>query len=190
MNELTMLLNEYAKNYSAEVETITDEDFIRAMYYLDNLFINSEIDVLIYLSALNLCNSYAKGHKDRAIYKFKKEISTIIDILNDHHIPNIKICMTNNEGNLYIFKVNNITFSFHDEKKVEIDEYYYENMKWDGIKKQPCAKTLFDKASNNALATRCITTTGKPISLLANKLVEDYHHKILTFEEIIENMER
>ena len=188
MNELTMLLNEYAKNYSGEVETIEDEDFIRALYYLDNLFISSEIDVLIYLSALNLCNSYAKQKKDHDIYKFKKEISTIIDILNDHHIPNIKICMTNNQGNLYIFKVNNITFSFHDEKIVPIDEYYYEEMEWDGIRKQPCAKTLFDKASNNALATRCITTIGKPISLLANKLVEDYHNKILTFEEIIENM--
>ena len=61
-------------------------------------------------------------------------------------------------------------------------------MTWDGIRKQPCAKTLFDKASNNALATRSITSTGKPISLLADKLIEDYHNKVLTFEEIIENM--
>jgi hypothetical protein len=188
MNELTMLLKEYAKNYSGEVEIIEDDDFIRALYYLDNLFINSEIDVLIYLSAMNLCNSYAKQHKEHDIYKFKKEIGTIIDILNDHNIPNVKVCMINNEGNLYIFKVNNITFSFHDEKKVEISKEYYEEMKWDGIKKQPCAKTLFDKSINNVLANRSITTTGKPISLLANKLVEDYHNKVLTFEEIIENM--
>ncbi len=188
MNELTMLLNEYAKNYNGEVETVTDEDFIRALYYLDNLFINSEIDVLIYLSALNLCNSYAKQQTDHDVYKFKKALATIIDILNDHHLPNIKICMTNNEGNLFIFKVHNIQFSFHDEKKLEIDEYYHEDMEWDSIRKQPCAKTLFDKASNNALAIRSITTTGKPISLLANKLVEDYHNKVLTFEEIIENM--
>ena len=188
MNELTMLLNEYAKNYTGEVEEISDEDFIRALYYLDNLFINSEIDVLIYLSALNLCNSYVKQNKDHDLYKFKKEIATIIDILNDHHIPNIKVCMINDKGNLYIFKVNDITFSFHDEKIVPIDEYYHEDMTWDGIRKQPCAKTLFDKASNNALATRSITSTGKPISLLADKLIEDYHNKVLTFEEIIENM--
>ena len=61
-------------------------------------------------------------------------------------------------------------------------------MEWDGVKKQPCAKTLFDKASNNALSAHSITTTGKPISLLANKLLEDYRDKVLTFEEIIENM--
>ena len=188
MDELTMLLNEYAKNYQGENEPVTDDDLIRALYYLDNLYISSEIDVLIYLSALNLCNSYAKQNKDHDIYKFKKGLSTIIDILNDHPIANIKICMRNNDGNLYIFKVHNITFSFHDEKKLTIGDEYYEDMTWDGIKKQPCAKTLFEKITNNALSVHSITTTGKPISLLADKLIEDYHNQVLTFEEIIENI--
>ena len=136
MDELTMLLNEYAKSYHGENEVISDEDFIRAMYYLDNLYIGKDIDVLIYLTALNLCNSYAKQCKDHDIYKFKKDIGTIIDILNDHFIPNIGICMTSDKGNLYIFRVHNITFSFHDEKKVEIKAEYLEDMKWDEIKKQ------------------------------------------------------
>ena len=188
MNELTLLLNEYAKNYHGETEIITEEDIIKAIYYIDNLFINNELDVLIYLSALNLCNSYAKQIDNHDIYKFKKDIATLINIINERNVPNVHVCETNNNGNLYIFQVSNIQFSFHDEKKVTINEAYHKDMTWDGIRKQPCAKTLFDKSINNNLATRCITTTGKPITVLVNKLIEDYHNKILTFDEIIDSI--
>ena len=188
MFELTSELNEYAKNYQDNHEIINKEDIIKAIYYIDNLFINNELDVLIYLLSLNLFNAYAKQETNHDIYKFKKSIGTLINIINNKNIANIKICQTNNNGNLYIFQIGNIQFSFHDEKKVTINEFYYQEMTWDGIKKQPCAKTIFNNCLDNKLTNTCITTTGKPIKLLINKLIADYHNNILSFEEIINNI--
>ena len=188
LNIFTNVLNEYAKDYHKDNEEINEDDFIRAIYYIDNLYINNEWDVLTYLSSLNLCNAYAKKIKDHDVYKFKKDIGTIIDILNDRKIPNIKICITKDKGKLYIFKVGNIEFSFHDEKDAKIDEYYYEDMTWDGIRKQPCASTIFNNCTNNKNTIKQVTTTGKPIKILINKLIDDYHKNILTFDEILESI--
>ena len=82
----------------------------------------------------------------------------------------------------------NIQFSFHDEKIIDINEFYYEDMVWDGIRKQPCAKTLFAKCLCDELTNTCITTMGKPIKILIQKLIDDFHHGIITFDEIIENI--
>ena len=186
--ELTNELNEYAKSYTEEKEIINEEDLIRAIYYIDNLYIKDELDVLIFLLSLNLCNAYAKQANNHELYRFKKDIATLINILTKEHIPNIKICMTNDKGNLYIFKICQIQFSFHDEKIVPIDEFYHEEMVWDTIKKQPCAKSLLDKCLENNLTNREITMTGKPIKILVNKLISDYHKNILTLEDILDNI--
>ena len=188
MDELTRALNEYAKNYQGENEIIGEDDIIKAAYYLNNLYIASESDVLIFLTALNLCNSYAKQIKDHDIYKFKKDIATIIEILNNKDIQNIHICETKDKGNLYIFEIGHIQFSFHDEKHIAIGNNYQKDMVWDNIKKQPCAKTLFNAVIDSPLTNEAITRAGEPIKPLIGKIVRDYHDKLLTFEEIIDNM--
>ena len=187
LNIFTNVLNEYARDYHKDNEVITKEDIIKAIYYIENLYIQNEWDVLTYLSSLNLFNAYAKTVKEHDIYKFKKDIGTLINILNECKIPNIKICNTNDKGNLYIFKIGNIQFSFHDEKIINIDSFYQSDMVWDRVKKQPCASTIFNNCTDNKNVLSQVTTTGKPIKILINKLIDDYHKKILTFDEIIEN---
>lgn len=184
----TKELNEYAKGYDKENEVIEKEDIIRAFYTINNLFVRDEVDVLLFLAALNLCNAYAKQEGNHDIYKFKKDIATLTKITYGKNIPNINICETNDKGNLYIFTVGNIQFSYHDEKKVDIDPFYYKEMVWDKIRKQPCAKTIFNRCFNSKLTSMCLTMTGKPFKILLNKLIDDYHKKILTFEEIMENI--
>lgn len=188
LNIFTKALNDYAKEHSSEFEDILEDDFIKAVYYIDNLYIANEWDVLTFLSCLNLCNAYAKEFKNHDIYRFKKDIATIIEILNDHHIPNIKMYMTNDKGNMYIFQIANIQFTFHDEKIVPIDEYYQKEMSWDGVRKQLAASTIFNNCIENKNTVRQITTMGKPIKILVNKLIEDYHNKVLTFEEILDSI--
>lgn len=191
MNEiidLTDKLNEYAKNYNRENEIIDEEDIIRAIYYIDNLYINNELDALVFLLSLNLCNAYAKQEANHDIYRFKKDIKTFIDVINKQRIPNLKLFMTNDKGNMYIFKVGHIQFSFHDEKKVDINEFYIQDMTWDTIKKQPCAKSLLEMCLDNKLTNYEITMTGKPIKILINRLIDDYHKNLFTLEEIIDNI--
>ena len=186
--DFTNELNEYAKGYNKENEIIDKEDIIRAIYTINNLFVKSEEDVLLFLASLNLCNAYAKQVDNHDIYRFKKDIATLTNILYGKNIPNINICEVNDKGNLYIFMVGNIQFSYHDEKKVDIDPFYYKEMVWDKIRKQPCAKTIFNRCFDSELTDMCITMTGKPFKILVNKLVNDYHKNILTFEEIMDNI--
>ena len=189
LKELTKELNEYAKSYGGEPEKISPEDAIRAFYTISNLYVSNEVDVLLFLAALNLCNAYAKQGENHDIYKFKKNIDTLTKILYGKNISDINICETNDKGNLYIFNIGNIQFSYHDEKKVDIDPFYYKEMIWDKIRKQPCSRTIFNECYNNKLTNMCITMTGKPFKILLNKLINDYHKKILTFEEILENIQ-
>ena len=188
ISNLTNELNEYAKSYNGESEKIEEEDLIKAIYYIDNLYIKDELDALVFLLSLNLCNAYAKQAPNHDVYTFKKDIKTFIDIINKQRIPNIKAWMTNDKGNLYIFEVGNIQVSFHDEKKVQIDEFYQKEMSWDTIRKQPCAKSLLDMCLEYRLTNYQITMTGKPIKILVNKLINDYHKNILSLEDILENI--
>lgn len=183
--ELTTELNEYAKNYTNENEIITNEDIILAVYYLNNLFVEDEIGVLVFLSSINLCNAYVKQNKDNISYSFKKSIGTLAKIVNDYKFNNLKIYETNNNGNLFIFELGNIQFSFHDEKKVEINEIYYQELKWDGIRKQPCAKSLFYKIINNNLSEELITMNGENIHLKSKELLTNYKENKISFEDII-----
>lgn len=189
MNNLinfTKELNEYAKNNNTN-EIIDKEDLILAIFYLNNLFIETEEDVLIFLSSLNLCNAYIKQNKDNITYSFKKGISTLIKIVNEYKFNNLKIYTTNNIGNLYIFQLGYIQFSFHDERKEDINEYYYQELKWDGIKKQTCAKTLFNKIINNELFKQAITMQGENIYNKSNELLTSYKNNKISFEDIINN---
>ena len=86
MFELTNELNGYAKKYNSANEIIDKEDIIKAIYFIDNLYIDNEIDVLVFLLSLNLCNAYAKQIDNHDIYKFKKDIATLIKIINERNI--------------------------------------------------------------------------------------------------------
>ena len=97
----------------------------------------------------------------------------------------MKIYEINNSGNLYIFQIGYLQFSFHDEKKIEIDKYYYQELKWDGIKKQPCAKTIFKRIINNDLFKQALTMQGENIYNKSNELLTSYKNNIISFEDII-----
>mgnify|MGYP003296384579 CR=1 FL=1 len=135
-------LNNLAKKNQEQIEIIEEEDIIRAVAYLNNIYIQDTGDCLIFLSALNVCNTYVKQENSKIGYSFKKGIKYLIDILNYRDIPNIYIDCDKNNGTLYLFQIGNIQFSLHDEKKTEIKEKYLKELSWDGIKKQRCAKKL------------------------------------------------
>lgn len=186
--EFTKKLNDYAKNNQNIHEEITDDDIILAVYYIDNIAIYRDIDVLVFLSAMNLCNAYAKSYKTHDIYRFKKDIGTLIHIINKSEIANTKVCLTNDKGQLYIFQIGDIQFSFHDSKKETINEFYQKDMVWDGIRKQPCAKTLFKTIVASPLSRECKSMFGDNIHEFATKLIADYHSNKITLEEILNSI--
>ena len=80
--EYTKELNKLVINLGDKEEIIDEEDLIKAIFYMNNMYIDDTGDCLIFLSALNLCNSYVKQDKSRIGYTFKKGIEYIINVLN------------------------------------------------------------------------------------------------------------
>lgn len=171
----TKELNELAKKLQDTQEIISEEDIIRAVAYLNNIYINDTGDCLIFLSALNLCNTYVKQNNSKIGYSFKKGIKYLIDILNYRNILDIYINRNKNNGTLFIFQIGDIQFSFHDEKKTEINEKYIKDLSWDGIKKQRCAKTIFYSTINSQLRVTNQTYRGKNLREKVAKELKNYN---------------
>lgn len=183
--DYTKKLNDLVISLQDKEEIISDEDIIKAIFYMNNMYIDNAGDCLIFLSALNLCNAYVKQNNSKISYTFKKGIEYIINVLNYRDIKDIYINCSNNDGKLYIFQIGNIQFSFHDEKKVEINERYLKEISWDGIRKQKCAKTIFDSAINNKICVTNITYRGKDLCEQLEKMLDNYKLGNIKFEDLI-----
>ena len=181
----TKELNEIAKNSQLEFEIINEEEIIKAITYLNNIYIEDVGDCLIYLSALNLCNTYVKQTNSKIGYTFKKGIKSLIDTLNYRDISDINISREKNNGTLFLFQIGEIQFSFHDEKPVEINEKYLKDLSWDGVKKQKCAKTLFNLAINNEIRTTNKTYRGKNLKEKVEKTLENYKTKKIEIKDVL-----
>ena len=172
--EYTKELNDNAIGLSNSKEVILEEDLVRAIGYLNNIYIKDIGDCLIFLSALNLCNAYVKNNKSKFSYYFKMGIEILIGILNCNYVEGIYISTSKNNGNLYIFQVGNIQFSFHDEKNVLIDDRYIKELSWDGVRKQNCAKSIFESSINNKICVSNMTFRGKKLDDKVSRLVDNY----------------
>ena len=152
---------------------------------MNNMYIDDTGDCLIFLSALNLCNSYVKQDKSRIGYTFKKGIEYIINVLNYRDIKDIYVGNSNNNGNLYIFQIGDIQFSFHDEKKVEINEKYLKDLSWDGVRKQKCAKYIFEMAIKNEIRVTNKTYRGNQLNKKLDEMLENYRMKKTNVRELL-----
>lgn len=170
----TKELNQLAIDHQEEIEPILEEDIIKAIAYLNNIYIDDTGDCLIFLAALNLCNAYVKQNNSQISYSFKKGIEYILDILNYKTIDDIYVNQIKNNGTLFIFQIGHIQFSFHDEKTVSINERYLKNLSWDEVKKQKCAKSIFNSAINNEMRVTNKTFRGKNLREKIAKTIENY----------------
>ena len=181
----TEKLNEIAKTIQEEQEIISEEDIIKAVTYLNNIYIEDTGDCLIFLSALNLCNTYVKQNNSKIGYSFKKGIKYLIDILNYRNIKDIYIDRNQNNGTLYIFQIGNIQFSFHDEKRTEIKDQYLKELSWDGIRKQKCAKSIFNSTIENKLRVANKTYRGHNLKEKVEKVLNNYKEEKSDIKELI-----
>ena len=183
----TKKLNETAKEKQKEShpELLTEEDIIKAITYINNMLIEDTGDCLIFLSALNLCNAYVKQNNSKISYSFKKCIEYFIEVLNYRNIKDIHVCKVKNNGTLFIFQIGEIQFSFHDEKPVNINERYTKELSWDGIKKQKCAKTIFESAINNKKRITNKTYRNQNLDEKIFKTIENYKQEKTDINDLL-----
>ena len=68
---------------------------------------------------------------------------------------------------------------------VEINEKYLKELSWDGIKKQRCAKSIFDSAINNKLRTTNKTFRGKDLTEKVEKTLENYKQNKIDIKDLL-----
>lgn len=184
-SKYTDKLNKYVLSNQIEKEEVLEEDIIMAISYINNIDINDCGDCLIFLSAINLCNAYVKQDNSKIGYYFKKCVTKFIEVLNEKDISNIYVNRVSDKNTLYIFQVSNIQFSFHDEKKVDINNKYNKKLKWDGIRKQNCAKTIFLSAINNNINVSNKAKDGSDLNMKIANILDNYYKEIVDIQDLL-----
>lgn len=140
-----------------EPEVISREDFIRAKTNVSIMTLETTEDAFLYFASLNLLNTYVKQNKKAISYGFKQEVISGFDAVINNGISGVTYNYDKKEGVLVV-NVAGMQFSFHQvlpsakmdyvkNFEFNLDQKYYSEKSWDGLRLQPVAKTVFEFAS-------------------------------------------
>ena len=170
-----------------EQEVISDIDVVKAYSILYHALVLTENDVYLFLSCINLLSTYAKQNKKKISYSFKSRIFFLNELLAYNDFKNIKVSYFYTKSqSLYMVMVNDVQFSFHNviiEKGAwDLLKKYQAQLSWDGIRKQMCAKTVFDVAlSKNNLTKQ--TRDYEDLMEFLDKKVEDFNNGLIKIDK-------
>ena len=169
--------NELYKSINS-VEIVDVIDCVKAYAILYHAQVVNSYDVYLFLASINLLNTYVKQNKKAISYSFKSRIYFINELLAHNDISDIKVnYLYTKKEQLYMFSVLDVQFSFHGiiiEKGIwDMLKKYQSQFSWDGIRKQVCAKTVF----NTILAKKELTALTRDFRNLyeyLDEVVEKY----------------
>lgn len=170
-----------------EQEVISDIDVVKAYSILYHALVLNENDVYLFLSCINLLSTYAKQNKKKISYSFKSRIFFLNELLAYNDFKNIKVSYFYTKSqSLYMVMVNDVQFSFHNviiEKGAwDLLKKYQAQLSWDGIRKQMCAKTVFDVALSKNNLTKQTRDYEDLMEFLDTK-VEDFNNGLIKIDK-------
>lgn len=167
MENLNNIFTENQKLYiqlqGNKKEVVSVDDAVLAYAIIRVLTYNDVIDFYLGGAALNLLNTYVKQKDTLIDYRFKVRTKELIETLANKDIDNIRMDLQKDKGMklLVIELYNEIQFSFHnptisdDLFKTLQKKSSKEGIKWDGVRKQKCAPTIFHNAIDVAKTYGC-----------------------------------
>ena len=170
-----------------EQEVISDIDVVKAYSILYHALVLNENDVYLFLSCINLLSTYAKQNKKKISYSFKSRIFFLNELLAYNDFKNIKVSYFYTKSqSLYMVMVNDVQFSFHNviiEKGAwDLLKKYQAQLSWDGIRKQMCAKTVFDVALSKDNLTKQ-TRDYEDLMEFLDKKVKDFNNGLIKIDK-------
>jgi len=163
-------------NNLSEPEYIEHKDALSALIILNYARYNSVADVFLGTAALNMLNRYVKQPNTHITYQFRIHLTNILKGIED----------LNNEGSIIIgydasqnrmLSINFERFQFSFQAinfTSQIQRLVSKNhIEWDGIRKQPCSKTIFNYALNNSHISN-VTMNGESLLHLITDEVTGY----------------
>lgn len=132
-----------------EPEYINDADALSALIVLNFIKYERVPDIFLAIASLNMLNRYVKQPKSRISYQFRIHMINVLKGIEDiNQQKSILVGYVPNRNNLLIIQFWDFQFSFQSERMTEqIQNMLSKNfLDWDGIRKQPCSKTIFEFA--------------------------------------------
>lgn len=134
-------------------EVIEDTDVLSALIVLNFIDYRKVPDVFWGCAALNLLSVYIKQEKSKINYQFRRHILNILKGIEDVNQPkSIRVSFDTSENlSLLIISFWDFQFSFQSQHLTDqIRRLEAKNaLCWDGVRKQKCAKTIFEFARYN-----------------------------------------
>ena len=176
-------------------EIVSDEQAFAAYACLRQMRIADAGDVVLFCAAMNLLNTYVKQDQQHIGYAFKQETDHLTGILSSLSIPDVVIDLQKDKGmTLLVVDILGLQFSFHNisrsEELLELDARNGEEdvLKWDGIRKQHCAATLFTLALRNR-ERRCLETfRGKDLEEKLDSLLSGFREGRISFDDLLKTI--
>ncbi|WP_024865643.1 hypothetical protein [Butyrivibrio sp. FCS014] len=93
-------------------------------------------------------------------------------------------------SNLVITQIGQAQFSFHnvniyETRKKKHTGNQLQKIEWDGVRKQQCAKTMFELSTDNGFEVSGITYRNKNLKNRVDKTVANYDRGIVSINEIL-----
>lgn len=172
--ESVQLLYEKTKKLQTNVEVIGEDDVVKAFVILNYIDYQNIADVFLGCASLNLLNTYIKQPNTQINYTFRKHMHNFIKGIEDVGIRTKLKVYFDVDDNLITFCFWEFQFSFHGVRFNEVvRNLQHGKIVWDGIRKQKCAKTIFDFASSNEFLSNK-TLDGKKLEELIENEIEIY----------------
>lgn len=155
------LNNECIRLQDGDKEYISDEDAFASYVYVREMKLELEGDFLLFLACINLLNTYVKQNDAKIGYAFKREIDYFIDV-----------CIRKN---------NNVLRISEENDGIVLDN----TIKWDGIRKQKCALTIYNNCRSNKLLRSNITYRGADLDMVVDRYLDNYRRGYMDFNSRI-----
>ena len=188
------LNNMMRENPDHEKEFVENETAAKAIIIIKNMRINKIGDAFLYAAALNVMNTFVKQSKENKKdigYFFKRNTDVVANYLLNNPDEDVKLEIQMDQGmTLLVAMMFDMQFSFHQVVITESNEKFkakdFENpeLRWDGVRKQSFANTVFNFALEQSFERTDIMLDGTPLNEGMEKLLNDLREEKLTLADL------
>lgn len=191
ISDLTQKLNDLCKSLQeSPKEEVSLENLIKAQVIIKYLKIDNIYDVLVFLAAMNICNTYIKKdkNKEHITYIFKNYIFNLLDAIKEKEIYNVYFYHTKS---LLIVQTAKIQFSFHNISSKDNEQYFAEDLFYtkklvfDNIRKQFCATTIFNTLLERIDFKNLLAHDGQKLTSVYKEVLDSIENKNIIIKDIL-----
>ena len=164
---------------------IKEEDVLTALVILNFIEYKKVPDIFLACASMNLLNAYARTGSSKIGYQYKRHLTEVIKGIEDIHQPKSILIGYDNTNNMQLLIVQfwSFQFSFQAQRlSASIQQLISSKpVTWDGIRKQPHAKKIFDFAfSRSWISNR--TMLGADLRNFVEGEVQYFRNGSYTFD--------